>query len=103
MDVERLVSFKTFEKKMKDGSTVISCQVEPKYIEDILTIHKGIENFKRHQKEPSFEKFKEAIITELQKQHLEMVLNRDFKPIYVNVAPTAPVHNVNIDTEVKTI
>lgn len=101
MDVERLVSFKTFEKKMKDGSTVISCQVEPKYIEDILTIHKGIENFKRHQKEPSFEKFKEAIITELQKQHLEMVLNRDFKPIYVNVAPTAPVHNVNIDTEVK--
>ena len=101
MDVERLVSFKTFEKKMKDGSTVINCQVEPKYIEDILTIHKGIENFKRHPKEPSFEKFKEAIITELQKQHLEMVLNRDFKPIYVNVAPTAPVHNVKIDTEVK--
>lgn len=101
MDVERLVSFKTFEKKMKDGSTIISCQVEPKYIEDILTIHKGIENFKRHQKEPCFEKFKEAIITELQKQHLEMVLNRDFKPIYVNVAPTAPVHNVKIDTEVK--
>ena len=101
MDVERLVSFKTFEKKMKDGSTVINCQVEPKDIEDILTIHKGIENFKRHQKEPSFEKFKEAIITELQKQHLEMVLNQDFKPIYVNVAPTAPVHNVKIDTEVK--
>lgn len=101
MDVERLVSFKTFEKKMKDGSTVINCQVEPKYIEDILTIHKGIENFKRHQKEPSFEKFKEAIITELQKQHLEMVLNQDFKPIYVNVAPTALVHNVKIDTEVK--
>lgn len=101
MDVERLVSFKTFEKKMKDGSTIISCQVEPKYIEDILTIHKGIENFKRHQKGPCFEKFKEAIITELQKQHLEMVLNRDFKPIYVNVAPTAPVHNVKIDTEVK--
>lgn len=101
MDVEKLVSFKTFEKKMKDGSTVINCQVEPKYIEDILTIHKGIEHFKRHQKEPSFEKFKEAIITELQKQHLEMVLNRDFKPIYVNVAPTAPVHNVKIDTEVK--
>ena len=101
MDVERLVSFKTFEKKMKDGSTVINYQVEPKYIEDILTIHKGIENFKRHQKEPSFEKFKEAIITELQKQHLEMVLNQDFKPIYVNVAPTALVHNVKIDTEVK--
>ena len=101
MDVERLVSFKTFEKKMEDGSTVINCQVEPKYIEDTLTIHKGIENFKRHQKEPSFEKFKEAIITELQKQHLEMVLNQDFKPIYVNVAPTAPVHNVKIDTEVK--
>lgn len=101
MDVERLVSFKTFEKKMKDGSTIISCQVEPKYIEDILTIHKGIENFKRHQKEPCFEKFKEAIITELQKKHLEMVLNRDFKPIYVNVAPTAPAHKVKIDTEVK--
>ena len=101
MSEERLITFRTFEKKMKDGSTVINCQVEPKYIEDILTIHKGIENFKRHQKEPSFEKFKEAIITELQKQHLEMVLNQDFKPIYVNVAPTALVHNVKIDTEVK--
>ena len=28
-------------------------------------------------------------------------MDRDFKPIYVNVAPTAPVHNVKIDTEVK--
>ena len=38
MDVERLVSFKKKKKKMKDGSTVINCQVEPKYIEDILSI-----------------------------------------------------------------
>lgn len=48
-----------------------------------------------------FDKLPEEAKTEIQRAHLEMVMNRDFKPIYVNVAPTAPAHKVKIDTEVK--
>ena len=48
-----------------------------------------------------FDKLPEEAKTEIQRAHLEMVLNRDFKPIYVNVAPRAAVHEVKIETEAE--
>ena len=49
----------------------------------------------------AFEKLPDEIKTEIQKAHLEMVLNRDFKPIYVNVTPIATVHEVKIKIEAE--
>ena len=104
MSEERLNTFRTFEKKMEDGSIVVCCGIEPKTEMEYEQICKAVEDFRdrvRHQEEPFFDKLPEEVKTEIQRAHLEMVMNRDFKPIYVNVAPTAPVHNVKIDTEVK--
>lgn len=104
MSEKRLVSFKTFEKKMEDGSIVARCEIKPKTMMEYEQICNAVEDFRdrvRHQEEPFFDKLPEEAKTEIQRAHLEMVLNRDLKPIYVNVAPTAPVHKVNIDTEVK--
>ena len=104
MSEERLNTFRTFEKKMEDGSVVACCEIKPKTVMEYEQICKAVEDFRdrvRHQEEPFFDKFPEEAKTEIQRAHFEMVLNRDFKPIYVNVAPTAPVHNVKIDTEVK--
>jgi len=104
MSEERLNTFRTFEKKMEDGSIVVCSEIKPKTVMEYEQICKAVENFRdrvRHQEEPFFDKLPEEVKTEIQRAHLEMVLNRDFKPIYVNVAPTAPVHNVKIDTEVK--
>ena len=99
-----LNTFRTFEKKMEDGSVVVCCEIKPKTVIEYEQICKAVEDFRdriRHQEEPFFDKLPEEAKTEIQRAHLEMVMDRDFKPIYVNVAPTAPVHNVKIDTEVK--
>ena len=48
-----------------------------------------------------FDKLPEEAKTEIRRAHLEMVLNRDFKPVYVNVAPRASVHEVKIETEAE--
>ena len=104
MSEERLNTFRTFEKKIEDGSIVVCCEIKPKTVTEYEKICKAVEDFRdriRHQEEPFFDKLPEEVKTEIQRAHLEMVLNRDFKPIYENVAPTAPVHNVKIDTEVK--
>ena len=104
MSEERLNTFRTFEKKMEDGSIVVCCEINPKTVMEYEKICKAVEDFRdriRHQEEPFFDKLHEEAKTEIQRAHLEMVLNQDFKPIYVNVAPTNPVHNVKIDTEVK--
>lgn len=104
MSEERLNTFRTFEKKMEDGSIVVCCEIKPKTVIEYEQICKAVEDFRdrvRHQEEPFFDKLPEEAKTEFQRAHLEMVLNRDYKPIYVNVAPTAPVHKVKIDTEVK--
>lgn len=104
MSEERLNTFRTFEKKMENGSIVVCCEIKPKTVMEYEKICKAVEDFRdrvRKQEEPFFDKLPEEAKTEFQRAHLEMVLNRDFKPIYVNVAPTAPLHKVKIDTEVK--
>ena len=104
MSEERLNTFRTFEKKIEDGSIVVCCEIKPKTVMEYEKICKAVEDFRdrvRHQEEPFFDKFPEEVKTEIQRAHLEMVLNRDFKPIYVNVATTASAHKVKIDTEVK--
>ena len=98
MSEERLNTFRTFEKKMEDGSVVVCCESSIESKELIEQIQESLSGRPVHM---IFNKLPEEAKTEIQRAHLEMVLNRDFKPIYVNVAPTAPVHNVKIDTEVK--
>lgn len=102
MSEDRLNTFRTFEKKMEDGSIAVYCEINPKTIMEYEQICKAVEDFRdrvRHQEEPFFDKFPEEVKTEIQKLHLKMVLNRDFKPIYVNVVPR--IHEVKIETEVK--
>ena len=104
MSEERLNTFRTFEKKMEDGSIVVCCEIKPNTVIEYEQMCKAVEEFRdriRHQEEPFFEKLPEEVKTEIQRAHLEMVLNRDFKPIYVNVAPRANVHEVKIEMEVK--
>lgn len=104
MSEERLNTFKTFEKKMEDGSIVVCCEINPKTIMEYEKICKAVEDFRdrvRHQEEPFLDKLPEEAKTEIQRAHLEMVLNRDFKPIYVNVAPRAAVHEVKIGIEAE--
>ena len=104
MSKERLNTFRTFEKKMENGSVVVCCEIKPKTIMEYEQICKAVEDFRdrvRHQEEPFFDKLPEEVKTEIQRAHLEMVLNSDFKPIYVNVAPRATVHEVKIEMEVK--
>ena len=104
MSKERLNTFKTFEKKMEDGSVVVCCEIKPKTIMEYEQICKAVEDFRdrvRHQEEPFFDKLPEEVKTEIQRAHLEMVLNSDFKPIYVNVAPRAAVHEVKIKIEAE--
>lgn len=104
MSEERLNTFRTFEKKMEDGSIVVCCEIEPKTVMGYEQICKAVEDFRdrvRHQEEPFFDKLPEEVKTEIQRAHLEMVLNQDFKPIYVNVAPRAAVHEVKIEMQVK--
>lgn len=98
MSEERLNTFRTFEKKMEDGSIVMCCESSIESKELIEQIQESLRGRPVHM---IFDKLPEEAKTEIQRAHLEMVLNRDFKPIYVNVAPTAPVHKVKIDTEVK--
>lgn len=98
MSEERLNTFRTFEKKMEDGSVVVCCESSIESKELIEQIQESLRGRPVHM---IFNKLPEEAKTEIQRAHFEMVLNRDFKPIYVNVAPTAPVHNVKIDTEVK--
>jgi hypothetical protein len=105
MNEERLNTFRTFEKKMEDGSIVVYGEIKPKTVMEYEQICKAVEDFRdrvRHQEEPFFDKLPEEVKTEFQRAHLEMVLNQDFKPIYVNVAPNAPIHKVNFETEAKT-
>lgn len=57
---------------------------------DYKKICKQVEDFRdlvHRQEEPYFNKLPEDVKTEIRKQHLEMVLNRDFKPMYVNIGP----------------
>lgn len=83
---------------MEDGSVVVCCESSIESKELIEQIQESLRGRPVHM---IFNKLPEEAKTEIQRAHFEMVLNRDFKPIYVNVAPTAPVHNVKIDTEVK--
>ena len=102
MSEERLNTFKTFEKKMEDGSVVVCCEIKPKTIMEYEQICKAVEDFRdrvRHKEEPFFETLPEEVKTEIQRAHLEMVLNRDFKPIYVNVAPRITANEVKIEIE----
>lgn len=104
MSEERLNTFRTFEKKMEDGSIVVCCEIKPKTVIEYDKICKAVEDFidrVRHQEEPFFDKLPEEVKTEFQRAHLEMVLNRDYKPIYVNVDPRAAVHEVKIKIEAE--
>ena len=104
MSEERLNTFRTFEKKMEDGSVVVCCEIKPKTVIEYEQICKAVEDFRdrvRHQEEQFFDKLPEEVKTEIQRAHLEMVLTRDFKPIYVNVAPRAAVHEVKIKIEAE--
>lgn len=104
MSEERLNTFRTFEKKMEDGSIVVCCEIKPKTAMEYDKICKAVEDFRdrvRHQEEPFFDKLPEEVKTEIQRAQLEMILNREFKPIYVNVAPRASVHEVKIQAEAK--
>ena len=104
MSEERLNTFRTFEKKMEDGSVVMCCEIKPKTVMEYEQICKAVEDFRdrvRHQEEPFLDKLPEEVKTEIQRAHFEMVLNRDFKPIYVNVAPRATVHEVKIKIEAE--
>lgn len=98
MSEERLNTFRTFEKKMEDGYIVVCCESSIESKEVIEQLHESLRGKPVHM---IFDKLPEEAKTEIQRAHLEMVLKRDFKPIYVNVAPTAPAHKVKIDTEVK--
>lgn len=98
MSEERLNTFRTFEKKIEDGSIVVCCESS---IESKEVIEQLQESLRVKPVHMIFDKLPEEAKTEIQRAHLEMVLNQDFKPIYVNVAPTAPAHKVKIDTEVK--
>lgn len=102
MSEERLNTFRTFEKKMEDCSIVVCFEINPKTIMKYEQICKEVEYFRdrvRHSEEPFFDTLPEDVKKEIQRAHLEMVLNRDYKPIYVNVAPRAAVHEVKIETE----
>jgi hypothetical protein len=98
MSEERLNTFRTFEKKMEDGSVVVCCESSIESKELIEQIQESLRGRPVHM---IFNKLPEEAKTEIQRAHLEMVLNRDFKPIYVNVAPRAAVHEVKIEMEVK--
>ena len=98
MSEERLNTFRTFEKKMEDGSVVVCCESS---IESKELIEQVQESLRGRQVHMIFDKLPEEAKTEIQRAHLEMVLNRDFKPIYVNVAPRAAVHEVKIETEAE--
>jgi hypothetical protein len=99
MSEERLNTFRTFEKKMEDGSVVVCCESSIESKELIEQIQESLRVRPVHM---IFDKLPEEVKTEIQRTHLEMVLNSDFKPIYVNVAPNAPIHKVNFETEAKT-
>ena len=98
MSEERLNTFRTFEKKMEDGSIVVCCESS---IESKELIEQVQESLRGRQVHMIFDNLPEEAKTEIQRAHLEMVLNRDFKPIYVNVAPRAAVHKVKIETDAE--
>lgn len=98
MSEERLNTFRTFEKKMEDGSVVVYCESSIESKELIEQIQESLRVRPVHM---IFDKIPEEVKTEIQRAHLEMVLNQDFKPIYVNVAPRATVHEVKIEMQVK--
>lgn len=98
MSEERLNTFKTFEKKMEDGSIVVCCESSIESKEVIEQLQESLRGKPVHM---IFDKLPEEAKTEFQRAHIEMVLNRDFRPIYVNVAPRAAVNEVKIETEVK--
>ena len=98
MSEERLNTFRTFEKKMEDGSIVVCCESS---IESKELIEQVQESLRGRQVHMIFDKLPEEAKTEIQRAHLEMVLNRDFKPIYVNVDSRASAHEVKIETEAE--
>ena len=98
MSEERLNTFRTFEKKMEDGSIVVCCESSKESKELIEQIQESLRGRQVHM---IFDKLPEEAKTEIQRSHLEMVLNRDFKPIYVNVAPRAAVHEVKNEIEAE--
>lgn len=98
MSEERLNTFRTFEKKIEDGSIVVCCESSIESKEFIEQLHESLREKPVHM---IFDKIPEEVKTEIQRAHLEMVLNQDFKSIYVNVAPRANVHEVKIEMEVK--
>ena len=83
---------------MEDGSVVVCCESSIESKELIEQIQESLSGRSVH---TIFDKLPEEAKTEIQRVHLEMVLNRDFKPMYVNVAPRATVHEVKIEMEVK--
>ena len=83
---------------MEDGSVVVCCESS---IESKELIEQVQESLRGRQVHMIFDKLPEEAKTEIQRAHLEMVLNRDFKPIYVNVAPRAAVHEVKIKIEAE--
>ena len=83
---------------MEDGSVVVCCESSMESKELIEQIQESLRGRPVHM---IFDKLPEEAKTEIQRAHLEMVLNHDFKPIYVNVAPRATVHEVKIEMEVK--
>ena len=98
MSEERLNTFRTFEIKIEDGSIVVCCESSIESKEFIEQLHESLREKPVHM---IFDKIPEEAKTEIQRAHLEMVLNQDFKPIYVNVAPRATVHEVKIEMQVK--
>lgn len=98
MSEERLNTFRTFEKKMGDGSVVVCCESSIESKELIEQIQESLRGRPVHM---IFDKLSEEAKTEIQRAQLEMVLNRDYKPIYVNVAPRAAVHEVKIKIEAE--
>lgn len=98
MSEERLNTFRTFEKNMEDCSVVVCCESS---IESKELIEQIQESLRGRQVHMILDKLPEEAKTEIQRAHLEMVLNRDFKPVYVNVAPRAGVHEVKIETEIE--
>ena len=83
---------------MDDGSVVVCCESS---IESKELIEQIQESLRGRQVHMIFDKLTEEAKTEIRRKHLEMVLNRDFKPVYVNVAPRAAVHEVKIETEAE--
>lgn len=98
MSEERLNTFRTFEKKMEDGSVVVCCEAS---VESKELIEQVQESLRGRQVHMIFDKLPEEAKTEIQKAQLELVLDREFKPIYVNVAPRASVHEVKNEIEVE--